>query len=80
MATATTLDFTKDTVVFMDDEYYTTTGALKVMGIGRTTLSKEIRENNIETKRHPKGYLFKREAIKAWLDRRFKRMKLKANK
>lgn len=80
MAEATTLDFKKDKVIFMDDEYYTTTGALKAMGIGRTTLSKEIRENNIEPEKHPKGYLFKKEAIESWLHRRFKRMKLKAKK
>lgn len=73
MATATTLDFTKDTVVFMDDEYYTTIGALKAMGIGKTTLSKEIREKNIEIFDHPRGHLFSKGAILDWLKRRSRR-------
>lgn len=38
------LDFTKDTVIFLDEEHYTTIGVLNVTKIGKTTLSKEIRE------------------------------------
>ena len=67
------LDFTKDTVIFLDDEYYTTTGALKVMGVGKTTLSKEISEDNIEVLYHPKGHLFSKGAILNWLKRRSRR-------
>lgn len=75
MEESTTLDFKKDTVIFMDDEYYTTTGAIKAMGIGQTTLSKEIRENNIEPLNHPKGHLFSKGAILEWLKRRSKKIK-----
>lgn len=67
------IDFTQDTVVFIDDEYYTTTGALKAMGVGKTTLSKEIREGNIEYLDHPRGHLYSKGAILAWLQRRTKR-------
>ena len=69
----TKLDFKKDTVIFADDEYYTTTGALKVMGIGMTTLSKEIKNNNIEPLIHPGGNLYSKGSILGWLERRSKR-------
>lgn len=75
MTAATELDFTKDTVIFLDDEYYTTIGALKAMGIGQTTLSKEIREDNIEPYIHPKGHLFSKAAVSEWLKRRSKRIR-----
>lgn len=75
MEESTTLDFKKDTVIFMDDEYYTTIGAIKAMGIGLTTLSKEIRENNIEPLIHPKGHLFSKGAILEWIKRRSKKIK-----
>lgn len=65
MKTAT-LDFTKDTVIFMDDEYYTTIGVLKVMGVGKTTLSNEIKNKNIEVFRHPNGNLFTKAAVHEW--------------
>lgn len=82
MATATTLDFTKDTVVFMDDEYYTTIGALKAMGIGKTTLSKEIRLGNITPYNLPHGYAFSKASVREWMNNRRKKflMKLKAKK
>ena len=65
MKTAT-LDFTKDTVIFMDDEYYTTSGVLKVMGIGKTTLSNEIKNKKIEVFKHPNGNLFTKDAVHEW--------------
>lgn len=74
MKTAT-LDFSKDKVIFMDDEYYTTIGALKVMGIGSTTLSKEIKDAKIEVFRHPQGNLFSKGAILAWVIGRTSKVK-----
>lgn len=71
----TELDFTQDTVIYLDEEYYTTTGALKAMGIGKTTLSKEIREDNIEFLNHPRGHLYSKGAVFAWLQRRTKRIR-----
>lgn len=74
MTAVTSLDFTKETVIYLDDEYYTTIGAMKAMGVKQTTLSKEIRDGNIEPKIHPGGYLFSKDAVNIWLDRRTKRI------
>ena len=37
----------EDTVIYMDDLWYTTSGAIKVMGVGKTTLTNEIKNKNI---------------------------------
>lgn len=74
MTAKTSLDFSQKTVIYLDDEYYTTIGAMDAMGVKQTTLSKEIRDNNIEPKIHPGGYLFSKDAVEAWLDRRTKRI------
>ena len=74
MTAVTSLDFTQETVIYLDDEFYTTIGAMKVMGIKQTTLSKEIREGNITPQIHPSGYLFSKDSIATWLDRRTKRI------
>ena len=65
MKTAT-LDFTKDTVIYLDEEHYTTVGVLKVMSVGKTTLSKEIKDKKIEVFRHPGGNLFTKAAVLEW--------------
>lgn len=60
------LDFTKDTVIFLDEEHYTTIGVLNVTKIGKTTLSKEIKEGRMEVFRHPDGNLFTKDAVRKW--------------
>ena len=65
MKTAT-LDFTKDTVTFLDDEWYTTIGVLKVMCVCKATLSNEIKNKKIEVFRHPNGNLFSKDAVNEW--------------
>lgn len=74
MTTVTSLDFAQETVIYLDDEFYTTIGAMKAMGIKQTTLSKEIREGNITPQIHPGGYLFTKDSVAMWLDRRTKRI------
>lgn len=59
-----------DTTIFLDDVWYTTEGAVKLLGIGRTTLSKEIKSKKIEVFKHPNGNLFSKDAIANWVERR----------
>lgn len=73
-----TIDFSKETVIFMDEEMFTTIGAIKVMGIGKTTLSKEIRDSKIEVFQHPGGNLFSKGAILEWVKNRTKKRKPKS--
>lgn len=60
----------KDLFTFMDEVYYKTSGAMKVMGIGRTCLSNEVKEGRIAVFRHPVGDLYSKEAIMAWAIKR----------
>lgn len=62
----TQLDFKQKTVIFMDEEMYTTLGATEVMGLSKATLSKEIANGNVEVFRHPGGNLFSIGAIQDW--------------
>lgn len=71
------LDFTQDTVIVFDDEYYTTSGVLKVMGIGKTTLSKEIKKGMVEVFKHPGGHLFSKSSVLEWIEKRTLRIKKK---
>lgn len=64
-----------DTVMFLDDLWYTTEGAIKVMGIGKTTLSLEIKHSNIEVFKHPNGHLFSKPSILNWMAKRTKKAK-----
>lgn len=66
----TQLDFKQKTVIYMDEEMYTTIGATEAMGISKASLSKEIGNGLIEVFRHPNGNLFSEEAIQAWRRRR----------
>lgn len=60
----------EDTVIFMDDEYYTTSGVLKITGMGKSTLSSEIKNENIEVFRHPNGNLFSKPSVRNWVEKR----------
>lgn len=42
----TSLDFSKKTVIYMDEEMYTTLGATEAMGISKASLSSEIKAEN----------------------------------
>lgn len=66
----TQLDFKQKTVIFMDEEMYTTIGATEVMGLSKATLSSEIANGNVEVFRHPGGNLFSIGAIQDWRRRR----------
>lgn len=66
----TQLDFTKKTVIFMDEEMYTTVGATEAMGLSKASLSLEISNGNIEVFKHPRGNLFSIGAIQDWRRRR----------
>lgn len=57
----------KDQRVVLDQVFYTTEGAMKVIGIGRTALSREIKEKRISVFKHPSGNLFSKEALNAWI-------------
>ena len=57
----------EDVMVVMDEPFYTAAGAMKLMGIGRTCLSREIREKRIAVFKHPVCDLFSKEAISAWI-------------
>lgn len=74
MTAKTSLDFSQKTVIYLDEEYYTTIGAMDAMGVKQTTLSKEIRDDNIRPQIHPGGYLFSKDSVAMWLDRRTKRI------
>ncbi|MCQ2096801.1 MAG: hypothetical protein MJY87_02520 [Fibrobacter sp.] len=63
----------EDIRVVMDEPYYTRSGAIKVMGVKSTCLSKEIREKRISVFRHPAGDLFSKDAIQAWIINRTSR-------
>lgn len=56
-----------DQRIVMDQVFYTTEGAMKVIGIGRTALSREIKEKRISVFRHPSGNLFSKESLNAWI-------------
>lgn len=71
----TELDFSKKTVIFLDEEYFTTVGVLEVMGVGKTTLSKEIKDGKIEVFDHPHGHLFHPAAVTKWKEKRTKRLR-----
>lgn len=58
---------TGDTMIVMDDLYYTVSGAAKMMGIGLTKLSKEVNNGNIEVFFHPVRNLFSKKAIQDWI-------------
>ena len=73
----TSLDFSKKTVIYMDEEMYTTLGATEAMGISKASLSSEIKAENIEVFRHPGGNLFSLGAIQDWRIRRTQRVKKK---
>lgn len=73
----TSLDFSKKTVIYMDEEMYTTLGATEAMGISKASLSNEIKAENIEVFRHPGGNLFSLGAIQDWRIRRTQRVKKK---
>ena len=73
----TQLDFKQKTVIFMDEEMYTTLGATEVMGLSKATLSSEIANGNVEVFRHPGGNLFSIGAIQDWRIRRTQRVKKK---
>lgn len=51
----TQLDFKQKTVIFMDEEMYTTLGAIEAMGLSKASLSKEIASGMVEVFRHPGG-------------------------
>lgn len=57
----------QDTMIVMDELWYTTSGAMKMMKIGATTLSKEISTKMISVFRHPSGNLFSPDAIRTWI-------------
>lgn len=57
----------EDIRTVMDEVFYTSSGAMKMMGIGRTCLSSEIKKRNIAVFKHPECDLFSKEAIKAWM-------------
>lgn len=59
---------------FVNEEFfYTRSGAMKTMLVKSTTLSKEVRDGNIEVFKHPIGDLFSKPAISAWMIKRTKR-------
>lgn len=66
----TSIDFKQKTVIFLDEEMYTTIGASEAMGISKLSLSNEIKAENIEVFRHPGGNLFSLAAIQDWKRRR----------
>lgn len=62
----TQLDFKQKTVIFMDEEMYTTLGATEVMGLSKATLSSEIANGNVEVFCHPGVNLFSIGSILDW--------------
>lgn len=65
-----TINPEEDIRIVADEPFYTTSGAIKMMGIGKTCLTNEIKEGNITVFCHPNGNLFSKEAILAWILKR----------
>ncbi|WP_407444847.1 hypothetical protein [Fibrobacter sp.] len=59
-----------DTIIYLDEEWYTTSGVLKMTGMCKTTLSTEIRDKKIEVFRHPQGNLFSKDSLHVWTMKR----------
>lgn len=62
-------------MIVMDKPYFTRSGAMAMMGIKSTALSREIKEKRISVFKHPVCDLFSREAIEAWILNRTQRAK-----
>ena len=65
-ATHTQLE-SADTRIVLDEIYYTTSGAMKVLGVGRNCIVNSIKDGTLEVFRHPSGNLFSKGALLNWI-------------
>ncbi len=57
----------KDTHIVLDELYYTVSGAMKKLGIGRNKIINSIKDGTLEVFRHPSGNLFSEGALINWV-------------
>lgn len=60
----------RDTRVVLDEIYYTISGAMKVLGVGKNTIVNSIKKGTLQVFRHPSGNLFSKESLGAWIKER----------
>lgn len=59
-----------DTRVVLDELYYTVTGAMKVLGVGKNAIVNGINDGTLKVFRHPSGNLFSKDALRSWVKSR----------
>ncbi len=57
----------KDTRIVLDELYYTVSGAMKKLDIGRNKIVDSIKDGTLTVFRHPSGNLFSEGALFDWI-------------
>lgn len=65
----------RDTRVVLDELYYTVTGAMKALGVGKNAIVNGVKDGTLQVFRHPSGNLFSKAALNAWIMRRTSKLK-----
>lgn len=64
-----------DTRIVLDELYYTVSGAMKALGVGKNAIVNSIKDGTLQVFRHPSGNLFSKAALTAWILRRTSKTK-----
>ena len=64
------LDPKKDFTIILDELYYTVSGAMKMLKVGKNTISNSVNDGTLIALDHPSGYLFSKGALFGWLKSR----------
>ena len=65
----------KDTRIVLDELYYTVTGAMKKLGVGRNKIVNSVKDGSLTVLVHPSGNLFSEGALFAWVKKHTINMK-----
>lgn len=59
-----------DTCIVMGELYYTVSGAMKMLNVGKNSIVNSVKDGTLEVFEHPSGNLFSRNALSAWIAKR----------
>lgn len=60
----------KDFKIVLDQIYYTISGAMKKLGVGKNVISNSVNDGTLTVFNHPSGYLFSEGALFGWIKNR----------
>lgn len=60
----------KDFIIILDELYYTISGAMKMLKVGKNTISNSVNDGTLIALDHPSGYLFSKGALFGWIKKR----------